>query len=364
MAIATGTLLAGAAIAGAASVGANAIGAAKSAGDRQRAVDANKSAIQEWLDINIPDPESQKIALQKYVQTGQLDPKVEEAIKQDPSAFEKIQSSPRLKQAQLSALSSLEDLGAKGGMTLEDDANLQKGMSSAATADRGRREAILNQYAARGLGGSGLELAAQMQSTQDASQRQNQAQLDTMASARARALQAIMGGGELAGKIRGQDYSEQADAAKAKDLINQFNTQNMQGVMNRNVNRQNQADEYNLGLKQRASDLNTGVANEQEKYNKGLNQQRYQNELARAAGVSGQYNKNADAYNKSAQQTADQWANIGSGIGQIATAGLSSGYMNKQPQPQQQAWQPQAGIMEMPWKKEEDDEINKLLGRG
>lgn len=310
------------------SIGSALIAKGAAADDRAAALNANKEAIQKWMDIHIPDPDEQKIALQRFVQTGTLTPAVEQAVKQDPSAFEQVQIDPRLKEAQLGALSQLQDIGSSGGMQLEDKANLQHAMSDIASADKGRRDALAAQYASRGLGGSGLELASQLQGIQAANNQTSQAQLDTAASARQRALQAIMQGGQLAGSIRGQDYSQQADLARARDAISQFNARNLQDVTRRNTDRSNTAQQYNLGLQQNVANLNTGLANQEEMYNKGLIQQQFENRAKQAAGASGQYGNLANQYNANADRTAGMWAGIGSGIGQAA--GQIGQYYNNQ----------------------------------
>lgn len=296
------------------------IGAHESAADRQMALRMNQDAIKAWLDVYVPDPESQKLILEKFVQTGRLTPELEQQAKQDASNFEQIRTDPRMKEAQLAALSKLEQIGGSGGLTLEDQSNIQRGLADIESQDRGRREALMNQYAARGLGGSGLELQAQMMAQQQATNRASQQQLDVLGSARQRALEAIMAGGELGGKMRSQEFGEQKDIAGARDAINRFNTQNMQDVSTRNVNRQNEANKYNLDRQQEIANANVELANKEQQYNKELIQQRFGNEAAVAAGRSGQYNNAAGGYNASANATANRWAGIGDAFGKAGTA--------------------------------------------
>lgn len=300
-----------------------AIGAASSAGDRARAVAANQEALKAWLDVNVPDPAAQKVVLQRFVQTGELGPELEAAVKRDATEFEKIQLDPRLKETRMRALSSLEDIG-DGGLTLSDRADIERATSDINVMDRGKRESIVDSFARRGQLGSGAALTSQLMGAQGATNRASQMQLDTLAAARKRALDAIMGAGQLAGDIQSDDYKQQSDLAQARDAIAEFNTKNMQGVMNRNVDRRNAANEYNLNLRQKVSDANTKLANDEQIYNKGLIQQEFENKARKAAGLSGQYGKQADAYNDSANRTAGQWAAAGSAIGKGALAyGLS-----------------------------------------
>jgi len=100
-------------------------GQAAASSDRNAQLSASQNALKSWLDVNVPDPAQQRVILQQFQQTGTLSPQIEQAIKQDPSAFNKITLDPRLQESQMRALGSLEDLGNKGGQTLNDQAQLQ-----------------------------------------------------------------------------------------------------------------------------------------------------------------------------------------------------------------------------------------------
>jgi hypothetical protein len=167
--------------------------------------------------------------------------------------------------------------------------------------ERGQREAILQNAQARGVAGSGLELAQSMLAQQQASNRAAQQGLDVASMAQQRALQAILQGGQLGGQIRGQDFEEQARVAAAKDAIAQFNAQNQQQVNLANSAARQQANMFNLGLKQDVANANTNIRNQQEMYNKGLHQQDFENRYRKAGGVAGGYNNLASLYGNQAQ---------------------------------------------------------------
>lgn len=295
-------------------------GAAQSADDRNKALQQNQAAVQNWLNLNVPDPSLQRVALQQYVSTGSFTPDLQQAISQGPSAMQGVQANQQDQQAQLRALDTLQQLGSNGGMTLADQANVQNAMNQTNAANSGRIGAIQQGMAARGLGGSGLDLQAQLSSVQSANQSTNNAQMQSAASAQQRALDAIMGGGQLAGSMRNQDFGEQAQKAQAADSIARFNAQNANQVAGANVNRQNSGQLYNLQNNQNISNMNTGVGNQQEMYNKGLYQQAYGNQLAKAQGLSGQQNNMGNVYRNQGDQTAQQYANIGAGAGQAVNA--------------------------------------------
>jgi hypothetical protein len=107
----------------------------------------------------------------------------------------------------------------------------------------------------------------------------NAMSMDQAANAQRRALQAIQQSGELGGRIRGQDFDEQAQKARARDAIAQFNA----------------------GYSQWAQTGNNQNAMNVANYN-----------LQRAAGRTGQLNLNANAH----QQAGNDQAAMTSGIAQ------------------------------------------------
>ena len=194
------------------------------------------------------------------------------AAKQGDTEFNSIKSDPELREKQKASLAALDEISANGGFNLTDQANLSKIQSQAGTADRGRRDAIRQNMASRGMGGSGMELLASLQSSQAATDRQAQQGLDVAAMGQQRALDAIMQSGQLAGNVRGQDFSEQAQKASAQDAINRFNTSNTNDV-NRYNNQGAQGVENTRSVNQNTSTM----------YNAGLPQQRYDNAMGKTA---------------------------------------------------------------------------------
>jgi hypothetical protein len=289
-----------------------------SANDRAQAIlDRN---FRDWMGINIPDPAQQKIALQQFVQQGTLSPVMEKAIKADPSAFESITSNPKYAGAQNRALSELEDIGYSGGLRLQDKAALQDAMMDSQTRDKANRQGVLDEMGRRGTLGGGLELAARLEGQSANQDRLGNQSLKIAADAQDRALKSIMGAGEMATNLRGQDFDEAGKKASAADRINMFNTENLRDVNQRNTAMTNRAAELNLGEKQRISDQNTGLANSQQMYNKGLAQQQYENQLKRMAGATGQYGKAAETESAGGKNLGNAISNIGGGVSNAATS--------------------------------------------
>jgi hypothetical protein len=186
-------------------------------------------------------------------------------------------------------------------------------MMQGAVKDRGARQAISDSMAQRGLGGSGMELQAQLQGQQAAGDRDAMSGLNIAAQAQDRALQAIQGSGQLASQYRNQDFQEQAARAKAQDAINEFNARNLQGVQHANVGYQNRAQEMNLENAQNIANKNVDLANKEQQYNKELLQKQFDNQLAVANGMSGQYARQGQAAVRQGQQTANTIGSLGQG---------------------------------------------------
>jgi hypothetical protein len=276
--------------------------------------------LQNWIKINIPDLAEQKLALQQFVQQGTLSPKLEQAIKSDPSQFEKIVTDQKYKDAQNQALSQLQEIGSKGGLRLQDRAALQDAQQSSIDQERGDRLAISQQMANRGMGGSGFAAAAQLQAQQSGADRNAKNSLSVAAQAQDRALQSIMGAGNMATQFQNQDFSQQAQKASALDKINLFNTQNMQDVQQRNLAAQNYAQQQNLAQKQKTADQNTDLSNYQQQYNSNLLQQQYDNEIKKAAGMAGQYNALAGTALQQGKNLGNLFSNVRQGAAGASTA--------------------------------------------
>lgn len=280
-------------------------------------------AIQQLIAVNIPDPAQQAVAFKQYQLTGQLDPKLEQAIKANPTALQQIVKNTQYSSAQNKALTQLQDLGEQGGLNLSDKANLQQELVTSANKDKANRGAIADDFARRGQGGSGMALQAQLAGEQSAGDRDSQSRLQALGGAQDRALKSIMGAGDLAGKLSDQDYSRQNDLAQAKDRINQFNTTNAQAVAQRNTAAQNAAAAENLENRQKVSNANTDIANKQEQYNKNLSQQNYENQMEKAKAESSAYTGAATNANQQQQRQDQQLGGGIAGVGQLAT-GINS----------------------------------------
>lgn len=328
-------------------------------GDGDAKADAALQAASDRF--NIPLPDLQKMAAENEnwledLQASTVDSKLgydpveaerSALVTAGPSAMEDITTDPRLKDQQLASLAALKDLADNGGMNAQDVANLERVKSEVGQADRGRRDAIMQNAAARGMGGGGMELLAQLSSSQAATDRNAQQGLDISGMAQARALDAMMKGGALAGDVRGQDFGEQSAVAQAKDAITKFNASNATSNNQFNAGQGNSmtqfnagntmdankynidtekfnagqtqdANKYNIGGKQQVESNNTGTANNVNAYNAQLPQNQFDNKTALASGKAGVDTTKAGVYTNKADKDQEGWQSFIGGASTVA----------------------------------------------
>jgi len=267
-------------------------------------------------DIDMPDTDEQKLQLEQLVQQGVLTPEQARAELLGGNSYDQMDLDGQGKQAQMAALQSLSEVGNEGGLTASDRSRLQAIQSQEQTASRGGREAIMQNAQARGMGGSGLDIMAQLQNAQDSATRQSTRDLDVAAMGQDRALQALQQAGQLGGNINQQQFGQQAQIADSRNEIAKFNAANKQQVGISNVNANNQAQQVNLQAKQGISNQNVDLRNQQQQFNKGLGQQQFGNQMQLAAGKANAVQA------KAAQANADKESNMGL-LGTVVGAGAT-----------------------------------------
>lgn len=230
---------------------------------------------------SIPLPMLQKYYPELYKQVVQLNPEMETAQTLGPSAMEGISTDPRLKEAQMNALLSLQGIGANKGMDAQAQANMARLQSDVNQNLQGQTGAIQQNLATRGMSGGMSELVARNLAAQGGANRQAQMGMDEKAQAEQRALSAIAQSGQLGGQMQSNQFNQAAQQAQARDLINKFNLTNTQGINSQNVQARNQAQAANAQGAQNIANLNVGGSNEAQKYNINLPQQQYANQLSK-----------------------------------------------------------------------------------
>lgn len=250
---------------------------------------------------SLPLPVLKEYYPELYQVVAQMNPEQETAVDLGPSQMAGIATDPRLRQAQLNALSKLEQMGL-GEQSAEDMARMGQIQSDVNTNLQGQQGAIMQNLATRGMSGGMSELVARNMAAQQASNRQAQMSMDAKAQAERRALDAIMQSGQLGGQMQSQDFAQQQAKAQAADAINRFNAANQQDVMSRNVGAKNTAQQYNVGQANQAGQINTESRNAANLRNLNLSQQQYENELKKRGLVTGAQQDLAANYQNQAAQ--------------------------------------------------------------
>lgn len=122
---------------------------------------------------------------------------------------------PGSEQAQQMALQNLQQWG-RGGLTGADRGMMEATRRRDEQAEGASRGAIQQQSQARGMGGSGLDYAAQLSGAQQGQQRTSDAEAQMMQGAQQRALSAIQASGQLSSQMRQQGQHETETQAQAR----------------------------------------------------------------------------------------------------------------------------------------------------
>jgi len=272
-------------------------------------------------------PELSPIELQRLVNAGEITPEFAEIIKyQGGNTFKDIYIDPRLKAQQQKSLYGMQDIS-ETGMTAMDEADLAKIAAEESQAERGQREAIIQQAQQRGIASSGLSMAAQLENQQGGATRRSARDTEVAGQASQRRMIALEEAGSMAGSMRSQEYGEAADIAKAQQMIDQFNTQNTQAQLAERSRQQNIANQANLSNAQRIMDANVDMANQEERYRQSIAQQNFQNQLGLSGAKAGAHYKMADMLGQ--QSSAGLQATAGL-VGSLAMAGA---YGSRAPAP-------------------------------
>ena len=299
----------------------------------QKAKDALEDVMRMYQGISVP--EAQKLVVEELKSQGEYTPEMEDAIIQHGTEIEKVKGSQELKNSQMSALQQMQQI-AKGGLRLEDRAALNEARNQTERDAQAKQAQILQGMQSRGLGGSGAELASQLAAAQSGAELNSNQSMNVAAEANKRALQAMMNQANLAGQMENTQYNQDTTAATAKDQLNRFNTQTMQGINSKNLNNRNQAQAVNLGEKQRIADANVANRrNEDLRYQQAL-QQKFQNEMSKTGAIAGARTGIGAQDQAQHNNSAQKWAGLASSVGKIgdeaAMAAMTGGASSAIPQ--------------------------------
>lgn len=275
--------------------------------------------LQQYKNLQAPDIEQMKLALQQYQSQGVLSPQQEAALQLGPSAYEQINLDPKYQQAAEEALQQMSGMS-KTGLNEIDRAALADAMRKSSAEAQSAQQSILANRAARGMGGSGDELAAALSASQSAANKGSDEAMKVAAMSAQRRMDATGQSASLANALQQAQYQRAAEAAGKKDVIAQFNQNLAQGVQQRNVAGSNQAAAQNLANAQNIANSNVNLGNQQQQYNTQLQQQRFENELKKLSGSTAPTQMAINSANARGDAAGNMWAGIGSGLSQAALA--------------------------------------------
>lgn len=262
-------------------------------------------ALQSITAVQTPTIEQMQFQIQKLVQAGVLTPAKAQFYLANPSAF-MTEVIPQLgTQAQESAIGSLMSDARAGGMSPTEEAGVQDVIRKLNTQEKGQRDAILQNAAARGTLTGGETLASQLEANQSDAANANETALSKAAQAEQLALQEITSAGTMGGALQGQENTQANTVAGAVDAINKFNAAQEQGTENFNVQNENAARAANLENAQRVGDTNVENANTHALQQSQLPQEVYQDALAKAEAEAGIYGDKSGLATKQGQQNLD-----------------------------------------------------------
>lgn len=286
-----------------------------SQGDKDKQAGILKELYAKYANLQLPDTEKMRLALEDYKSVGTYNPQAEQAEQlASADAMQNIAVDPRLRQAQMNQLEALSKLG-ETGLSPVEMSQLNALQRKSAAENQSRLAQLLQQQDARGVGSSESALAARMLASQSGANVQAQQADDLAAQAFTRALQAKASAGQLGGQMENTQFGQGAQIAQALNARELANMQQRAQSQTRNIDRFNQAQMSNLANQQQIAASNVGLHNQQQQYNRQLEQQKYENELKRLSGMSGAGTGLAQQYGQQAQATQQMMGNIGSGIG-------------------------------------------------
>lgn len=178
----------------------------------------------------------------------------------NPTLIEKTSDMKAGRDAQLAALKRYDQIG-KGEFDPEYAQAIQSAARRAQAEAQSRQASIMQDFARRGMAGSGLNLAAQMGSSAQAMDRAAMVNQAAATDAYRNRLNALASGAALGAQIQGQDMDLQSRNASIINDFNQRMSRQRQALEDQRVAAINQAQMYNLGVSQDIANRNVDARN-------------------------------------------------------------------------------------------------------
>lgn len=302
--------------------------------------------------VQSPSFDLSKFSPEKLKEVGQLAPQLAPFIKEvQPQLIKENETMKKGRQAQLDALDTLTKVG-KGGFNPEYEQKIQEATQRSQSQARAQQASLMDSMNRRGIGGSGLEMAAALQGNASAMNSAAQSNQQAATDAYRNQLSALSQGAALGGNIYAQDQGLQSQNAAIINAFNQRMTAALQTQEQRNADVMNQAAAQNLANKQNIANQNVNntnqaamsdrqrlddlakfgytAATQQQNTANDLAQRQYQNTLGERAYQNSIAQSLADWQNQQRQQRdAKLQQTFGN---QMSMAGAKAGNTNAQAQ--------------------------------
>jgi len=260
------------------------------------AQDYLKQALAAYQNAAVPTIASETVGqLPMETVQGTVNPAAIQVATQAPSAYNNIALDPATRAAQMAALSQYTDIANAGGLDPAAKLALQQTIDAANAQNRGAQEAIMRSAQAEGQGGGDFALTQRAIEAQGASDTGATQGLQAAAMAEANRQAALNQMANIGGGINASDYAQAAQKAAAQNQINAVNQGYTNAANTGNVANQIQAGEFNTNTAQGVNAANTAAGQNRVYYNAALPQQQFNNELNKAAGISGVSQQQAGA---------------------------------------------------------------------
>ena len=298
-------------------------------GDRDARAQRDRIAQAVSIVSGIPVLELEKYTPEELINMGNFSPEELQAIGVlGPSAFENIQTDPRLRADQEMALGQARERALRG-FTAEDAAMLDQYMRQASNTAQSATQGALNDAARRGMAGSGNALAAALQGSQSAANLQSQQAMQQAAmrlQAQDRNTDALA---RMAAGLDATDYSRASDLATRRDSIEQFNQSLRQQVAGTNVANRNTANLRNLNQAQSISDQNVGIRNDAQLREQDRQKALFDAEFKRRTAIANAMSGQATALAEMDKNKTQGISNMIGGVGGFLQSNTGQNLFNK-----------------------------------
>lgn len=259
------------------------------------ATEDERARVQALFDkMQAPDFDFSKLTPDEFQVVGTYAPDVAPYIAEvNPQLVSAETADARAgRSAQREALQRLMETSRAGGMGDELlQAQMQQANLQGAQAAQQNRNAIRAQMARRGQMGSGLDYALQLAGGVQPQMQAAQSGVSQATEAYRQKLNALRGAADLGGQIRGEDVALSGQNAA---IINAFNQRVAQARRQAALNQQdvgNEAQRYNLGVRQGTADKNVAQRNQYRTQERNriddLKQQQFDNQMGISRGQAG-----------------------------------------------------------------------------